>query len=148
MRKTRLFAIDESWLAWPPLQSLAATKKLLFVQIFGGEKLLEKCRSNTFERPERGITFFRTRFGSLFSDLFFRVFQTVFVSNCNFSGAVSFCRRAALRIGCTPRGHAKIRFLEGLLEGSLQEVLLRRVPRRRLVRVSPPFRNYYVINSQ
>ena len=32
-------------------------KKLFFVQILGGEKLLkfvEKCRSNIFRRPERG----------------------------------------------------------------------------------------------
>ena len=33
-------------------------------------------------------------------------------------------------------GHATARFLEGFLEGSLKEVLLRRVLRRRLVRVS------------
>ena len=31
------------FLAWPPLHSLAV-KKLIFVQILGGEKLLEKCR--------------------------------------------------------------------------------------------------------
>ena len=34
-------------LAWLPLQSLAVNKKLFFVQILGGEKLLkfvEKCR--------------------------------------------------------------------------------------------------------
>ena len=49
-------------LAWPPLQSLAVKikkkkKKLFFVQILGGEKLLkfvEKCRWNIFKRPERG----------------------------------------------------------------------------------------------
>ena len=37
----------------------------------------------------------------------------------------------------TKGGHARIRFLEGFLEGSLKEVLLTRVLRRRLVRVSP-----------
>ena len=38
--------------------------------------------------------------------------------------------------GCTPRGHATTPFLEVFLEVSLKEVLLRRVLRSRLVRVS------------
>ena len=40
-------------------------------------------------------------------------------------------------IGCTPRGSCNKKcLLEGFLEGSLKEVLLRRVLRRHLVRVS------------
>ena len=39
-------------LAWLPLQSLAV-KNILFLQILGGEKLLEKCQWNIFKRPER-----------------------------------------------------------------------------------------------
>ena len=33
--------IRHTILAWPPLQSLAVKKKLYFVQILGGEKLLK-----------------------------------------------------------------------------------------------------------
>ena len=40
------------------------------------------------------------------------------------------------KIGRTPRGHATACFIEGFLEGSLKEMLLGRVLRRRLVRVS------------
>ena len=31
-------------LAWPPLQILAVKTYFIFVQVLGGEKLLEKCR--------------------------------------------------------------------------------------------------------
>ena len=41
-----------------------------------------------------------------------------------------------LSLGAHQGGHATARFLEGFLEGSSKEVLLRRVLRRRLVRGS------------
>ena len=45
--------------------------------------------------------------------------------------------QALVHIGRTPRGSCnRTRLLDGFLEGSLKEVLLRRVLRRRLVRVS------------
>ena len=88
-----------NYLAWPPLQSLAVKKCFIFLKILGGEKLLkfvEKCRCNIFKRPEMGLKTLRSRFGSFFG--FFRVFQTVFRIDLKFcSGAISFCRHAALR---------------------------------------------------
>ena len=39
-----LYIYITRFLAWLPLQSLAVKKKNFFVQILGGEKLLEKCR--------------------------------------------------------------------------------------------------------
>ena len=43
----------------------------------------------------------------------------------------------SLKVGCTPRGSCNNTLLrKGFLEGSLKEVLLRRVLRRSLVRVS------------
>ena len=83
-------------LAWLLLQSLTASEKIIFVQIWGGEKLLEKCRWEILKQRERGLTIFRTCFewffGSFlqFSDMFrmvfrilFRVFQNIFSSNLN-----------------------------------------------------------------
>ena len=49
----------------------------------------------------------------------------------NFAGILS-----GFLLGAHQGGHATARFLEGFLEGPLKEVLLRRIPRRRLVRVS------------
>ena len=87
-------------LAWLPLQSLAVKKRLFFVQILGSEKLLkfvEKCRWKTFKRPERGLTFFK-HVSDRFSDLFSRFSNRFSCQIKNFSGAVSFCRHAALTI--------------------------------------------------
>ena len=83
----------------PTLQSLAVKKTI--VQILGGEKLLklvEKCRWNIFKRPVRAANNFSNTFRIVFR-IFFRVFQPVFRIDLNFnsfSGAVSFCRYAAL----------------------------------------------------
>ena len=49
------------------------------VQIFGGEKHLEKCPWNTFKQQEEGLKTFRTRFGSFFGS-FFWFFKPFFVS--------------------------------------------------------------------
>ena len=77
-----LFETSETNLAWLPLQSLAVMKKrLFFVQILGGEKVLEfveKCAGEIFLSGLRGPNFFQTRFGSFFGSFFFRVSQTVF----------------------------------------------------------------------
>ena len=53
-------------------------------------------------------------------------------------GSKKVCQvRAHASVGCTPRGSCnRTQLSEGFLEGSLKEVLLRRVFRRRLVRVS------------
>ena len=66
------------------------------MNIWGGEKLLEKCRWSMFKRPERGLTFFGHVSDPL-SDIFFlRFFKPLFVSIKTFSRAISFCKRAAL----------------------------------------------------
>ena len=73
-------------------------KKLFFVQILGGEKLLkfgEKRRWNIFKRPERGYKFFK-RVSDRFSDPFSRFSNRFLYRFKSFSGAVSFCTRAAL----------------------------------------------------
>ena len=68
------------------------------VQLLGGEKLLEKCRWKHFERPERGLTFFKhvsDRFSDLLScssNHFSHRFKSV-------SGAISFWWR---HDPCTP----------------------------------------------
>ena len=70
------------YLAWPPLQSLAAEKSFYFFAGLGGEKLLkfvEECRWNIFKRPERGLKTFWSRFGWLFGS-FFAFFKPFFVS--------------------------------------------------------------------
>ena len=58
-------------------------------------------------------------------------------SQGNSAARARFCTRAKALIGRTPRGScSRTRLLERFLEGYLKEVLLRRVLRRRLVRVS------------
>ena len=49
--------------------------------------------------------------------------QTLFIGVAGFGGGFSPLIQGTKEIGCTPRGHATARFLEG----SLKEVLLRRV---------------------
>ena len=66
-----------SWLEWPHLQILAV-KNMLFLQIWCGEKLLEKCRWTIFKRPERGFKMFG-HVSDRFSDLFFLFFGGNFV---------------------------------------------------------------------
>ena len=65
-----------------------------FLQVLGGEKLLEKCWSIIFKRPERGLNNFCVSDRSFFGS-FFAFFKPFFVPNEKF-GAISFCRRAAL----------------------------------------------------
>ena len=94
-----LRGVYDNLLAWPPLQSLAVNF-FFFVQILGGEKLLEfveKCRWNIFKRPERGYKFFK-RVSDHFSDPFSRFSNRFSYRFKSFSGAVSFCRHAALTI--------------------------------------------------
>ena len=74
-------------------------KKLIFVQILGGEKLFKILRSagEIFLSGLRGAKYFSNTFRIVFSDLF-RVFQTVFRIDLKvFSRAISFCRHAALK---------------------------------------------------
>ena len=72
------------------------------------------------------------KFVCIFRSLFGTEFVTKLVPvSGNFRDRI----RATI-IGRTPRGHTTARFLEGFLECSLKEVLLRRVLRRRLVRAS------------
>ena len=56
-------------------------KKLFFVQILGGEKLLKSVESagEKLLSGLRGAKFFQKRFGSFFG--FFRAFQTAFRVN-------------------------------------------------------------------
>ena len=69
-------------LAWPPLQSLAVKKKLFFVQILGGEKLLkfvENCAGEIYLGGLRGAKNVQSRFKSFFGS-FFAFFKPFFVS--------------------------------------------------------------------
>ena len=50
-----------------------------FLQSLGGEKLLQRCRSNIFKRPERGLRI-SDHVSDRFSDIF-RVFQIIFRVN-------------------------------------------------------------------
>ena len=76
----------------------APGEKDLFLQILGGEKLLEKSRWNIFERPERGFKIVRLRFGSFFGS-FIAFFKPFFVSKPNVfrgqfrSAGVPFCQK-------------------------------------------------------
>ena len=54
----------------------SAHKERIFVQILGGEELLEKCRREIFKRRERGSKCFR-HVSDRFSDPFCRIFQTI-----------------------------------------------------------------------
>ena len=64
-------------------------------KFLGGEKLLDKCQWNNFKRPERGLKLF-SHVSDRFSDLFSRCSNHFRVSFL-FFGAISVCRRAALR---------------------------------------------------
>ena len=83
-------------LARPPLQILTVKNYFfLFLQILGGEKLLEKCRWNIFKRPDGGLIFsvtFRIVFRISFSRFSNRFRVKLFLFRGN-----SFCRLAALR---------------------------------------------------
>ena len=71
-------------------------KKLFFVHILGGEKLLKSVESAgvIFLSGLRGLKIFQTRFGSFFGSFF--AFSNRFSDRFKFfSGAVSFCRHAA-----------------------------------------------------
>ena len=82
------------WLAWPPRQNVAVTKQKS-VQIFGGEKLLEKCRGNIFNRPKRGYKLFG-HVSDRFSDICSRFSNPLSYRINTSSGAALFCRRATL----------------------------------------------------
>ena len=70
-------------------------KRAIFVLILGGENLLEKRRSEKFERRERGLKCLG-HVSARFSDPFSRFSHNWLYRLKNCSGAVSFCRRAAL----------------------------------------------------
>ena len=113
---TKPFCVHFSWALWIFVSNLVSTfvgafvvsvatsaepcgekQKTFFVRILGGEKPLEKCHWTIFKRPERGLKkIVRVTFWIVFR-IIFHVIQTVFrVKVFFFSGAVSFCRRAAL----------------------------------------------------
>ena len=82
-----------------PAEPRGENKHFFFVQILGGEKLLkfvEKCRWNISKRPERGYIFFSNAFWILFRIFFLRFSNSFSYQFKSFSGAVSFCRHAAL----------------------------------------------------
>ena len=91
-----------------PAEPRGETKKSKSVQILGGEKLLKflKSAGEIFLSGLRGAKHFSDRFSD-----HFRVYQTVFRIDLNFfSGAISFCRHAALT-HCKaqpPQKHARI----------------------------------------
>ena len=70
---------------------------LYFLAQLGGEKLLESGGETFFKRPERGLKFSVT-FRIVFRILFARLSNRFCVKYFFFSGAISFCRRAALTI--------------------------------------------------
>ena len=63
------------FLAWLPLQSLAAKNLVSSVQFFGSEKLFKKGRSEIFKRQKRGIRMYG-HVSDRFSDSFC-VFRTI-----------------------------------------------------------------------
>ena len=73
-------------------------KKLFFVQILGGEKLLEFVEKSgeIFLSGLRGAKTFSNAFRIIFSDPFSRFSNRFSYRFKSFSGAVSFCRHAAL----------------------------------------------------
>ena len=90
--------VEHNWtiLAWPPLQSLAVKQNLLCAN-FGRWKTFRKVPVKYFWAAWEGLKMCWTRFGSIFR--FFSRFSNRFscrVNNC--SGAISFCRRAALKL--------------------------------------------------
>ena len=86
--------------AWLPLQSLAVKRKTFFVQILGGEKLLKnllKSAGELFLSGLRGAKNVSNAFRIVFRISVFARFSNRFSYRLkSFSGAVSFCRHAAL----------------------------------------------------
>ena len=74
-------------------------KKLFLVQILGGEKLLKLLKSagEKLLNGLRGAKIFFKHVSDRFSDLFSRFSNRFSCQIKHFSGAVSFCRGAALR---------------------------------------------------
>ena len=76
---------------------ILAVKNVFWVQILGGEKLLEKCRWEIFKRQERGLDLFG-RVSDRFPDPFSRFWKHFSYWFENYWEAISFCRRAALTL--------------------------------------------------